>query len=130
MEYLARHAGKEDPQQYRNRHSSILFAGAPVVLIFLTHPYRSSVDELLQESGYSEAEIDCLRKTEAKVHRRYSRIHIKSLTPISALEKFGTILTLWVYEAIQQSDGSGARRVEMRSQALCGESGHGKRYRY
>jgi len=46
LEYLARPAGKEDPQQYRNRHSSILFAGAPVVLIFLTRPYRSSVEEL------------------------------------------------------------------------------------
>lgn len=61
LEYLAKRAGKEDPKQYRNRFSAILFADAPVVLIFLTRPYRSSVDELLQESGYSEAEIDCLR---------------------------------------------------------------------
>lgn len=61
LEYLARRTGKDNPQQYRNRFSAILFADAPVVLIFLTRPYRSSVDELLQESGYSEAEIDCLR---------------------------------------------------------------------
>ena len=61
LESLARQAGKENPQQYRNRPSTILFAGAPVVLIFLTRAYRSSMDELLRESGYSEAEIDCLR---------------------------------------------------------------------
>lgn len=58
---LARQAGKENPEQYGNRHGSILFAGAPVVLVFLTKPYRSAVDKLLQESGYSEAEIDYLR---------------------------------------------------------------------
>ena len=61
LEHLARRTGKENPHQYRDRHSAILFAGAPVVLIFLTNPYRSSVDELLQGSGYSEAEIDYLR---------------------------------------------------------------------
>lgn len=61
LEYLAGRAEKENPQQYRNRLGSILFADAPVVLVFLTKPYRSSVDELLQGSGYSEAEIDCLR---------------------------------------------------------------------
>ncbi len=58
---LARQAGKENPEQYGNRHGSILFAGAPAVLVFLTKPYRSAVDKLLQENGYSEAEIDCLR---------------------------------------------------------------------
>ena len=61
LESLARQAEKENPQQYRNRLGSILFADAPIVLVFLTKPYRSSVDELLQGSGYSEAEIDCLR---------------------------------------------------------------------
>jgi len=61
LEYLARQAGKENPERYRNRHGSILFAGAPVVLVFLTKPYRSAIDDLLQENGYSEAEVDCLR---------------------------------------------------------------------
>lgn len=61
LESLAKRAGKENPERYRNRHGSILFAGAPVVLVFLTKPYRSAIDELLQENGYSEAEIDCLR---------------------------------------------------------------------
>ena len=61
LDSFARQAGKENPQQYRNRLGSILFAGAPVVLVFLTKPYRSAVDELLQESGHSEAEIDYLR---------------------------------------------------------------------
>ena len=61
LEYFARQSGKENPRQFRNRPGSILFAGAPVVLIFLTKPYRSAIDELLQESGYSEAEIDYLR---------------------------------------------------------------------
>jgi nitroreductase len=61
METLARHAKKVNPEQYRNRRGSILFADAPVVLVFLTKPYRSAVDELLRESGYSETEIDYLR---------------------------------------------------------------------
>ena len=61
LESLAKRAGKENPERYRNRHGSILFAGAPVVLVFLTQPYRSAIDELLMENGYSEAEIDCLR---------------------------------------------------------------------
>ncbi|RJQ56181.1 MAG: nitroreductase family protein [Desulfobacteraceae bacterium] len=61
LESLAKRAGKENPERYRNRHSSILFARAPVVLVFLTTPYRSPIDELLKENGYSEAEIDCLR---------------------------------------------------------------------
>ena len=61
LESLARQAGKENPERYRNRHGSILFAGAPVVLVFLTQPYRSAIDDLLKENGYSEAEIDYLR---------------------------------------------------------------------
>ena len=61
LESLAKRAGKENPERYRNRHGSILFAGAPVVLVFLTQPYRSAIDELLRENGYSEVEIDCLR---------------------------------------------------------------------
>jgi len=32
LESLARQAEKENPRQYRNRHGSILFANAPVVL--------------------------------------------------------------------------------------------------
>lgn len=61
LESLARQAGKENPERYRDRHGSILFAGAPVVLVFLTQPYRSAIDDLLKENGYSDAEIDCLR---------------------------------------------------------------------
>jgi nitroreductase len=61
LESLAARSGKDNPGQYRNRHGSILFAGAPVVLVFLTQPYRSSPDELLRENGYSETEIDALR---------------------------------------------------------------------
>ena len=61
LESLAKRAGKKNPERYRNRHGSILFAGAPVVLVFLTKPYRSAIDDLLQENGYSEAEVDCLR---------------------------------------------------------------------
>lgn len=61
LESLARQAGKENPERYRNRHGSILFAGAPVVMVFLTKPYRSAIDDLLKENGYSEAEIDYLR---------------------------------------------------------------------
>ena len=61
MVSLAMQAKKDNPRQYENRHSAILFAGAPVVLIFLAKPYRSGMDELLRESGHSEAEIDCLR---------------------------------------------------------------------
>ena len=58
---IAEHAGEKNPKSYSNRHSSILFADAPVALVVLTRPYRGKMDELMGVCGYAEAEIDYLR---------------------------------------------------------------------
>ena len=58
---IAEHAGEKNPESYSNRHSSILFADAPVALVVLTRPYRGKMDELMGVCGYVEAEIDYLR---------------------------------------------------------------------
>lgn len=58
---IAEQAGEKNPESYSQRHSSILFAGAPVALVVQTRPYRGKTDELMKMCGYAEAEIDYLR---------------------------------------------------------------------
>jgi nitroreductase len=58
---IAQQTGHDDPEKYSNRKSSILFADAPLALVVLTKPYRSSIDEVMNTCGYAEAEIDYLR---------------------------------------------------------------------
>ena len=58
---LAREAGEKDPESISNRHSSILFADAPLALVVLTKPYKGQVDEMMKACGHKEEEINALR---------------------------------------------------------------------
>ena len=60
-EEIAEQAGEEEPEKARDKHTSILFADAPLAVVVLTRFFRSKTDEMLRQSGYAEAEIDYLR---------------------------------------------------------------------
>jgi len=59
--FLAKQADKKNPESFRERKTSYLFADAPVALVVQTKLYRGALDELMIQCGYKEAEIDYLR---------------------------------------------------------------------
>lgn len=58
---IAKQAGEQNPESHSNRHTSILFAEAPLALVVQTKRFRGKMDDMMKDCGYSEAEIDDLR---------------------------------------------------------------------